>query len=76
MDEHIDYQSIRNSFGCDNCKHEDDGLWDDYCRVCNPDCIPPSKYRPVQRSIQEKLYYNEVDRISYSDYLRYLRIGK
>lgn len=76
MDGRIDYQSIRNSFGCDNCKHENDGYWDDYCRVCNPDCFPPSKYRPKKGSIQEKLYYDEFNRITYQDYLRYLKIGK
>lgn len=76
MDRRIDYQGIRESFGCDNCKHENDGMWDDYCRVCNPDYVPPSKYRPARRSIQEKLYYGELDRISYEDYLRYVKTGK
>ena len=76
MDGRIDYHGIRESFGCDNCKHENDGCWDDYCRVCTPDYVPPSKYRPARGSIQEKLYYDELDSISYEDYLRYLKIGR
>ena len=53
MDGRIDFQRIRDSFGCDNCEHENDGMWDDYCRVCNLDSVPPSKYYPVKGSIQK-----------------------
>lgn len=68
----IDLKMIRDSYGCGNCKHDDDGMWDDYCRVCNPDYSPPSKYRPARNSIQEKVWYNEVDKISYKEYQQFL----
>ena len=76
MDSRIDLNKIRENFGCDNCKHADDGMWDDYCRICNMDYSPPSKYRPVKGSMQEKLYYDEYDRISFNDYIRYLITGR
>ncbi len=57
MNKNIDYKKIDRNFGCDNCEHEDDGMWDDFCKYCNPDCIPPSEYRPKRHTIYEKLYY-------------------
>ena len=76
MDGRIDFQRIRDSFGCDNCEHENDGMWDDYCRVCNLDSVPPSKYYPVKGSIQKQFYFKEFDRITFGDYLRFLKTGK
>lgn len=49
-----------NTFGCDTCKHQDDGKWLDYCEKCNPDHYPPSEYRPIEGSIQEKEYFDEL----------------
>lgn len=69
----IDEKLIRDSFGCDNCKHENDGSWDDYCRVCNPDYSPPSKYRPARNTIQEKLWYEGVSAITPKEYQAFLR---
>lgn len=71
----IDYNLIRESYGCDNCKHLDDGMWDDYCRICNPDYDPPSKYRPARRTIQEKLWYDKFDEITYAEYMNFLETG-
>ena len=73
MDKRIRVDLIADSYGCDNCRHLDDGRWDDYCRICDPDYYPPSKYRPALRSIHEKVYYNELERVSYQEYLRFLK---
>ena len=76
MDKRIDYQKIENSFGCDNCEHKNDGCWDDYCRICNPDYIPPSEYRPARRTIQEKVYYDKLNEITYGEYLEFINNEK
>ena len=76
MDKRINYQLIEDSFGCDNCVHEDDGYWDDYCQKCNPDHILPTKYRPVRGSIQWKVYHLKNDSITYEEYLRFIDTGK
>ena len=74
LDKRIDSTLIVRSYGCDNCKHENDGKWDDYCRICNPDITPPSKYRPAKRTIQAKFYYEKS--ITYEEYLSLLKIRK
>ncbi len=68
----IDYNMIKHSFGCDNCKHEMDGYEEDYCDRCIPG-ITPSKYRPKRDSIQEKLWYDKP--ISEKDFNRFLKKG-
>ena len=72
MNGKIDYSLIERSFGCGNCIHEDDGRWDDFCRVCDPNRTPPGKYRPARNTIQEKVYYDKRDKITYREYLRFL----
>lgn len=72
LDKRINYKLISDTFGCDTCKHQDDGMWDDYCRICNPDYYPTSKYRPVRGSIQEKVYYDDCEKITYKEYLRFI----
>ena len=72
VDSRINYNLIRDSYGCDNCKHDDDGMWDDYCGLCTMDYCPPSKYRPARYTIQEKLWYDRGEEITYAEYLRFL----
>ena len=76
LDPRIDFGSIERSFGCDNCKHDSDGLAGDYCEYCSPDYSPPSKYRPAHRTIQEKVYYDKYDKITYEEYLRFIKTGR
>lgn len=74
MDKRIKYSIIEDSYGCDNCKHENDGMWYDYCRICSiGNYGPPTKYRPKKRTIQEKLWYHQFDKISYQEYMRFLK---
>ena len=76
MDSRIRYELISDSYGCDNCEHEDDGRWLDFCASCNPDYQPPSNYRPARNTIQEKLYYGKGASIKFYEYLRFLGTGK
>lgn len=76
MDKRIDYDRIVWSCGCDNCIHEDDGRWDDFCRICNPDSTPPSEYSPARQTIQEKLQVEGQGSITYEEYLRFTKTGR
>ena len=68
----IDRNLIRDSLGCDNCKHLNDGYYLDYCDRCQPGIIP-SKYRPKRGSIQEKYWYDKP--ISETDFQKFLNRG-
>lgn len=72
MDKRIDYDEIERSFGCDNCEHDIDGLG--VCEHCCPGDYrhsPPSKYSPMRGTIQEKVWYNKYDEITYEEYLKF-----
>ena len=76
MDKRINYFAIEESFGCDNCEHDIDGYGLEYCEGCDNDCCPPGNYQPARNSIQEKIYYEKYDSITYEDYLRFCKTGK
>lgn len=76
MDRSLMIQNVADSFGCDNCIHEDDGRWHDYCQNCNPDYYPPSKYCPARGTIQEKVYFGKTNSITDSEIARFLNTGK
>lgn len=68
----MDYYILSSYFGCDNCKHDNDGYWDDYCGRCNPDYSPPSQYRPLKGSIFEKAYYDRWNDITEAEFRHFL----
>ena len=68
-----DYQYIKECMGCDNCIHEDDGRWLDFCDKCNIDTTPPGNYRPERKSIFGKVYYGRYAEITDNEYSLFLK---